>query len=242
MTHPKHNQLVEQDSTRVSLPPPLGHTLLPSGIILDTRLMIISLEKPSDLNFISDTWHTEPCSFYQVLSRLTAPFKEKIITFLNSTLLEEGRVLQQQGMQIRLSSLKRTQPCFLPSLQNLLQLTPQKSDTPGRELNHELISIQLLPKAHLRHLIAGRDGLICRLTSHSARLSKFSPSTRLVQHKATFVPYSNSASYRNSFTHLRFMPTAFIESGSKKHPFKQSRRGFCKTAAESTVHYVIQCP
>lgn len=62
------------------------------------------------------------------------------------------------------------------------------------------------------------------------------------QHKATFVPHSNSASCRNFFTHLRFIPSAFIGSGYKKHPFKQSLRAFCKRTVKSTVHYVIQCP
>jgi hypothetical protein len=60
------------------------------------------------------------------------------------------------------------------------------------------------------------------------RLSKFYPYTKLDQHKGTFVPRGNSVPYRNSFTHLRFTPSAFREGGYKKHPFEQSFRAFCR--------------
>lgn len=79
--------------------------------------------------------------------------------FLAGTLLEEGQVLQWGRMQVRFLALHgRDQLCLLLlCCEKPLQLTPQRSGTLGRELNHKLISIQLLPKAHLRHLIAERE-------------------------------------------------------------------------------------
>lgn len=113
---------------------------------------------------------------------------------------------------------------------------------PRGELNRELRSIQLLPKAHLRHLMAERGGLI---RSHLP----FLPILYTVSHILNWINTKQHLSstgtqlfYRNSFTHLRFIPLAFVETEYEKRSFKQSLRAFCKRTVKSTVHYVIQCP
>lgn len=56
------------------------------------------LEKSADLTLIAYRWHR---TLKSLLSRLTAPVKRKIITFLAGKLLEEGTVLSWGGIQIR---------------------------------------------------------------------------------------------------------------------------------------------
>lgn len=151
-------------------------------------------------------------------------------------------------MQIRfLPPSSRTQLCLpcSPIDRLIVEASPINTTEAGpwgRELNHQLISAQLVPKAHFRHLIAERDGLRCRLTRDSSRPSLVVAVHQTAWTQSNIVLHSNSASYRNSFTHLRFRPSALTESGQKKHPFKQSLGAFCKRTVESPVLYVIQCP